>query len=240
MYRGCLQCLFPQNCIYCREPRGGPGEFLCELCLREVGGIQSPYCSRCGLPAEISYDFPTEDFTCAACRKRPFDFDRARSLGRYDTVLKELICHLKYQRQPGAMADIASLLKDHFFTLPEGAYRDFTVSPIPLHFRKMKDRSFDQGFLIAQEVARTLRLPFANGVLRRVKETDSLAGMTKAERWKNIRGVFEVDRPERVQGKDILLVDDVFTTGATGNEAARMLKKSQAGQVHVFTLARTI
>lgn len=234
-----LDLVFPRDCVYCEKSRKGGGDFLCDLCQKEIVFIDPPYCHCCGIPADISYDFPTENFECALCRKNLFSFDRARSLGSYDAVLKKLIHHFKFGKQPGVMKEIAPIMADYFGRREE-SWKGFYVSPVPLYFRRMKERTFDQSFLIAREVARTLSLPLANGLLRRVRDTDSQARKTKVERAKNIKGAFAVDRPDRVAGMNILLVDDVMTTGATVNEAAKMLKRSGAGQIHIFTLARAL
>ena len=153
--------------------------------------------------------------------------------------MKILIHHFKFGKQPGVMQEIAPFIAD-YFGRQEESWKGFYVSPVPLYFRRMKERTFDQSFLIAREVARSLNLPLANGLLRRVRDTGFQARKTKAERTKNIKGAFAIDRPDRVAGKDILLVDDVMTTGATVNEAAKMLKRAGARQVHVFTLARAL
>jgi len=239
-FNSVLDLVFPRDCLYCEGSRKGGGDFLCGFCQQEIAFVEPPYCHCCGLPADISYDFPTENFECALCRKNSFSFDRARSLGPYDAALKELICHFKFRKQPGVMKDITPFMAD-YFSRQEESWDGFYVVPVPLFFRRMKDRTFDQSFLIAREVAKTLGLPLANGLLRRVRDTESQAQIkTKAERAKNIKGAFAVDRPDRVQGLNILLVDDVMTTGATVNEAAKMLKRSGAGEIHVFTLARAL
>jgi len=234
-----LDLVFPRDCVYCEKSRKGGGDFLCRLCQKEIVFIDPPYCHCCGIPADISYDFPTENFECALCRKNSFSFDRARSLGPYDAALKKLIQHFKFGKQPGVMKDIAPFMANYFGRQDE-SWKGFYVVPVPLYFRRMKARTFDQSFLIAREVAGTLSLPLANGLLRRVRDTDSQARKTKVERAKNIKGAFAVDRPDRVAGMNILLVDDVMTTGETVNEAAKMLKRSRAGEIHVFTLARAL
>jgi ComF family protein len=234
-----LDGLFPRSCIFCEKSRAGGGEFLCGLCEKEIAFIDPPFCTGCGIPADISCDYPEENFECALCRKNSYIFDRARSLGPYDASLKQLIYHFKFNKQPGVMADIIPLLANYFEGREE-SWEGFYVSPVPLHFRRMKERTFDQSFLLAREVARTLGLPLANGLLLRVKDTESQAKKTRAERAKSIKGAFQVNRPERVAGRDILLVDDVLTTGATANEAAKTLKRSGAGRVEVFTLARVL
>ena len=236
LYQLILDGIFPQNCIYCDGDRKQGGDCLCHICQEEIDFILAPVCHRCGMPAEISYDLP-EEFECVDCRKQPQQFDQARSLGRYDSILRQLIHHLKYQRQPGAMSEISRLLQQYFSKMPLGL-GGYYVSPVPLHFKKMKARGFDQSFLIARQVAKELHLPMANGLLRRIKETEPQAKKNQVERGKNIKGAFAVNHPDWVKGKDILIVDDVFTTGATANEAAKMLKQANAGKVHVFTLAR--
>ncbi|MBC8282963.1 MAG: ComF family protein [Nitrospinae bacterium] len=201
--------------------------------------IQSPICNVCGVPADISYDYPEEEFSCGVCRQSPYEFDRARSLGHYDTVLRQLIHYFKYQKQLGVLPDIERLLIK-YFSDSEEEYSGFTVAPIPLHFNKMRERGFDQAFLLARQVAGVLGAPLESALLRRMSATSAQATKTKSERAQNIKGAFEVNRPERSAGKNILLVDDVFTTGATANEAAKILKKAGADKVFIFTLGRVV
>ncbi|MEK9627666.1 MAG: ComF family protein [Nitrospinota bacterium] len=234
-----LNLFFPQNCIFCGGGLREGGEFLCRACFKDISFINSPMCSICGVPADISYDFPREDFSCGLCRKSTYQFDHARSLGHYDTVLRELIHHFKYQKQLGVLSDIEDLL-NIYFSKVTGNYSGFTVSPIPLHFNKMRERGFDQAFLLARQVAGILHAPLESALLRRVSSTSTQVTKARAERAQNIKGAFEVNRPENVVGKKILLVDDVFTTGATANEAAKILKKSGAEKVYVFTLGRVV
>ena len=139
----------------------------------------------------------------------------------------------------GVLTEMDLLLEKYFTENPDFC-KGFTVSHIPLHFNKMKERGFDQAFLIARQVAVILKLPLEGGLLRRVKATSPQATMTRAERTLNIKGAFEVNRPEHVSDKDILLVDDVFTTGATVDEAAKILKQNGARKVYVFTLGRVV
>jgi competence protein ComFC len=238
-FRKILDFIFPQNCISCDGKIKDGEEFLCAPCRGDIKFIQQPYCFQCGVPADLSYAFPHEEFLCGDCRQKPFAFDRARSLGFYDTVLRTTIHHFKYRKQMGVLSEMDLLLAEYFkesLDFCEG----FTVSPVPLHFNKMKERGFDQAFLIARQVARKLKLPLEGGLLRRVKATNPQATMTRAERAKNIKGAFEINRPEYVAGKNILLVDDVFTTGATLNEAAKILKANGAGKVYAFTMGRVV
>ena len=238
-FRKILDFVFPQNCIACDGEIQEAKHFLCAGCKADIGFIRQPHCFQCGVPADLSYAYPHEEFVCGVCRKNPYQFDQARSLGFYETVLRTTIHHFKYRRQMGVLPEMDRLLEKYFEENP-GFCQGFTVSPVPLHFNKMKERGFDQAFLIARQVARALKLPLEGGLLRRVKATEPQATMTRTERARNIKGAFEVNRPELIAGKNILLVDDVFTTGATVNEAAKVLKKNGAGKVYVFTLGRVV
>ena len=116
----------------------------------------------------------------------------------------------------GVLPELDRLLEKYFEDVPEYC-QGFTVSPVPLHFNKMKERGFDKAFLIARQVAGKIKLPIEAGLLRRVKATESQATMTRTERARNIKCAFQYIRPELIAGKNILLVDDVFTTGSTVN-----------------------
>lgn len=232
-----LNLLFPQRCVFCEGERDGGGPFLCSLCREEIHFIDSPFCRLCGQPAEIAYDYPHDDFECAKCRDKKPWFNQARSLGTYESVLKRLIHHFKYRNQPGIMEEISPLLVKYFNGTKE-SYQDLHVLPIPLHLRKIKERGFDQSYLIAKSVSELLDLPLADHWMMRIKETVPQASLKRSERNENVRNAFQLVEPAKVREKDFLLVDDVFTTGMTANEAARVLKKSNAGRVLVLTLAR--
>ena len=157
-FRKILDFVFPQNCVSCDGKIKLEDHFLCAPCRGDIGFIRQPYCFQCGVPADLSYAYPHEEFVCGDCRQNPFYFDRARSLGFYDTVLWTTIHHFKYRKQMGVLAEMDLLLEKYFAENP-GFCQGFTVSPIPLHFNKMKERGFDQAFLIARQVARVLKFP---------------------------------------------------------------------------------
>lgn len=232
-----LDFLYPQICPYCEGRGGREGRSLCEDCFDDIVKINFPYCFRCGTALEISYEPAVDEYECGKCRIGNYRFDRARSLGPYDAGLKRLIHHFKYDGKPGAMRDVSSLLQN-FFSGAEDLYSGFHVTSVPLHFKKLKERGFDQSYLIAEETARCLGLPMLVGALTRVRETPPQASMKRSDRIENVKGAFQAMNPERVGGKNILVVDDVFTTGATSNEATRILKKAGTDKVYVFTLAR--
>lgn len=229
--------VFPRPCVFCHLPRKGGGPCLCGPCHDSLHWIERPFCGRCGIPAEIDYDLPQNNFECARCRTQPPVFDRARSVGLYESALKELIAFYKYRKQTGALKEIRSLLECYFLAADE-TYDGLTVVPVPLHVSKLRERQFDQACLLAREVARLLTLRCDPGLLKRIRPTPTQTRMTRSERIENVRGAFAVQKPEAVQGSALLIVDDVMTTGATLNEVARVLKRAGAARVEALTLAR--
>ncbi len=137
----------------------------------------------------------------------------------------------------GVMVPLKILIENHFQDIVV-IYKEFKVVPVPLHPTRLKERGFDQAYIVAREVARFLNIVLEEGVLIRIKKTSTQTEMNQKERLDNVKNAFEVMMPEKVSGQNVLLVDDVFTTGATLNEATRVLKKAGALTIHVFTLAR--
>jgi ComF family protein len=232
-----VNAVFPRNCVGCGLSRKNGGDYLCGLCRKDLFVIDDPICVTCGIPADIDYDYPVEGFECGWCRKGGFRFDRARSLGLYDSVLKELIHFYKYRNQPGVINEIEPFLQDYFKACRED-YQGCIVVSVPLHVKKLKERGFDQSFVLARKIAEILGLPYLVRPLKRIRETLPQARKNRAERLKNVKGAFEVVNSEMVSDKKILLIDDVFTTGSTVNEVTRVLKKAKVNSVQVFTLAR--
>ncbi|MDH5457335.1 MAG: ComF family protein [Nitrospinota bacterium] len=232
-----VNAVFPRSCVGCGLNRKDGGDYLCGLCRDDIFVIGDPLCETCGIPADIDYDYPAEGFECGWCRKGGFRFDRARSLGLYDSVLKELIHFYKYRNQPGAINEIEPYLRDYFETCRE-EYQGYSVASVPLHVKKLKERGFDQSFVLAHKISEILDLPLLTRPIRRIRETLPQARKNRTERFQNVRGAFDVVDAEAVLEKNILLIDDVFTTGSTVNEVTRMLKQARAGCVQVFTLAR--
>lgn len=237
MLESVVNAVFPRPCVGCGLSREDGGSYLCRLCRDDLFVIDDPICKTCGVPADIDYDYPVEGFECGWCRKGGFRFDRARSLGLYDSVLKELIHFYKYRNQPGVIDEFEPFLRDYFETYGD-KYRNSSVVSVPLHVKKLKERGFDQSFVLAHRISEILDLPLLTRPLKRIRETFPQTRRNRAERSQNVQGAFEVIHPETVCQKNILLVDDVFTTGSTVNEVTRVLKKAKAKQVQVFTLAR--
>ena len=182
---------------------------------------------------------------CRLCRRFDPPFARATAYGPYDGGLRELIHLLKYQQVRPAAKVLGRMLAEAI-AASQASVGDtpLLVVPVPLHSRKLHQRGFNQAELIAQAALKLKplagELTLGRGILIRQRETKSQIGFTRFERRENLLGAFLVAKPRDVEGREILLVDDVFTTGTTVSECARVLRRAGATRVWVATVARTL
>ncbi len=182
---------------------------------------------------------------CMLCQRTDPPFERAVAYGSYDGGLRDLIHLLKFQQVRPAAAVLGRMLAETIANLdeamPAGA---ITLVPVPLHARKQAQRGFNQAEMIArialEQLSRPERFDLSTGVLVRRRETGSQIGLTRHQRRENLRGAFAVSDATRVMNRDILLIDDVYTTGTTVSECARVLRRAGAARVWVATVARTL
>jgi ComF family protein len=218
---------------------------VCEDCLRALHPLEGSFCSVCG-EALLSPTFADRpDALCGLCQRAHPPFERAVAYGSYDAGLRDLIHLLKYQLVRPAAGVLGGMVREAIarleISLPVGAIQ---VVPVPLHPRKQAQRGFNQAELIAsvalKQLARPQRFHLRTGVLGRQRETGSQIGLTRHQRRENLRGAFAVIDAAPIAQCNILLVDDVFTTGTTASECARVLRRAGAARVWVVTVARTL
>ncbi|HEV2714260.1 MAG TPA: ComF family protein, partial [Terriglobales bacterium] len=164
--------------------------------------------------------------------------------GSYDGRLRELIHLLKYEQVRSTAGVLGRMLAEAVSNLePLMGGGNILVVPVPLYRRKLRQRGFNQAELIARDAVKRMggqSFAFEPGVLERRRETQSQIGLTRHQRRENMRGAFAVVKPDEVRGREILIVDDVFTTGTTVSECARILRRAGASKVYVATVARTV
>jgi ComF family protein len=179
---------------------------------------------------------------CGECLQSPPPFEKAVAYGSYDGALRELIHLLKYDRVRPAASVLGRMVSDCVVQLVSQFESEIpVVVPVPLHQKKLRERGFNQSELIAQEAMKLLPLGRMDcSVLSRVRATETQTGLTPEQRRANIRGAFRVLISDKISGKNILLIDDVFTTGTTASECARVLRKAGAKRVWVATVARVL
>jgi ComF family protein len=213
--------------------------------LRAVHPLEGAFCSVCG-EALLSPAFADRPGAlCGLCQRAHPPFERALAYGSYDGGLRDLIHLLKYQQVRPAAAVLGRMLAKSVAalepSLPDGAIQ---VVPIPLHRRKQAQRGFNQAELIARvalkQLARPERFELCTGVLVRRRETGSQIGLTLHQRRENVRGAFAVIHPTPIAQRNILMVDDVLTTGTTASECTRVLRRAGADRIWVVTVARTL
>ena len=231
-----LNWIYPVDCIAC----GGPATdrrlpSVCRSCWSSIHPIEDPVCPRCGRPFDSSLALThSPGHLCGPCREQPPSFDQALSPYRYEGVLEQLIRLYKYRRRATMarpLGDLALVWMDRLPTVD-------LVMPVPLHPSRLREREFNQALLLANRIARRLDLPLSYEHLLRVRETRPQTELDRTERAANVRRAFAVRRPAFLEGRRVLLVDDVFTTGATVNECAKSLRRAGVASVWVLTLAR--
>jgi ComF family protein len=246
--------VFPSECRLCRVPLANLSRLpVCDECLAKIIPIAGPRCSCCADPLPTgSLPAEAEQAFCAACDQEHPAFARASSYGAYLDELRELIHLLKYQQVRSAAGALGRLLvqaAEPLFSPASAGDGDakaaaVLVLPVPLHAGKFRERGFNQAELIAQAALRELArvsgrtLEFDTSVLLRRRATESQVGMSREQRRDNIRGAFAASK-EHVAGREVLLIDDVMTTGATVSECARVLHAAGARSVLVATVARS-
>ncbi|MBX5483003.1 MAG: ComF family protein [Myxococcaceae bacterium] len=221
--------LFPPACVACARVLEAEG-FFCAECAQQVEPLPDEHCPRCAEPGE----FPPGR-VCQRCTERPPPFVRAFAPFTHGGAIARAIHELKYEDHPELARPLGTLLAKEARAFLDALPVRAVVAAIPLHRRRLEQRRYDQAELLAVELAgRTGRRHLV--ALERTKATQRQVGLSEAARDANVSGAFAA-RAE-VAGEDVLLVDDVFTTGATARAAAGALKAAGAASVHVLTLAR--
>jgi len=251
---GCA--LLPASCSLCGSPLPRLCSVpICDSCWVEIQIQSGPQCSRCGdaleslSPPILQVSPPITDNSganlCRVCRLAPPPFVRAVAYGPYEYRMKEAIHALKYDRLNGAASKLGVMLAVSMSQIVEQAHSEMLVIPVPLHHAKHAQRGFNQARSLAQHAIASLRkthpswrLTLASSTLMRHRSTASQAGLTPRQRRLNVRGAFSVSDPAAVKGKPVLLIDDIYTTGATARAASQALIKAGAAAVWIATLAR--
>jgi len=221
-----VDSFFPRRCVGC----GKVGNFLCPDCLRKLPRLLAPLCPKCGRPQ-------ASGIVCPSCRQRQIEIDGIRSLFRFDDVIQKAIHQLKYRNLKAISPCLAELLADYLRSNPLPGE---ALVCVPLHPRRLRERGYNQSNLLARELARRIELPVFEDCLILVKQARPQARAAGVEeRRRNVADAF-VCREEKVGGKQIILIDDVCTSGATLESCAAALKNKGAMSVWGLTLAREI
>ena len=231
-----LDLLYPPVCQLCHKQHAEPVDgYVCSQCWSHVRFIRPPYCEHCGLP--FAGDLTTR-FVFTNCHEMELHFSSARSAVVAKGVVLEAIHRFKYSRALWFENFLAGLLiREAAPALCAGGPWHGIV-PVPLHPLKQREREFNQAALLATRLARATRLLLLGKCLRRAQPTATQTLLTRNQRAVNMKNAFVVRCGTRLTGQRLVLVDDVFTTGATTNDCARALRAAGAADVIVWTVAR--
>lgn len=233
-FRALLDLLFPPLCHVCRTFIPNAGDlFICAGCLQKINFLSSPLCTTCGAP------FATEggmDHTCGACVLHPPSYI-SRSAASLEGPVQDLVHSFKYGNRVHLCQPLGLLLADSLQPFRMEIQPDMII-PVPLHRKRLRQRGFNQSQLIGEVLKKRWKVPLEIGNLRRIRWTEPQTTLHAKERVRNVAGAFSVRAPELIEGKRVLLVDDVLTTGSTLRECAEALQDAGAAAVFAVTVAR--
>lgn len=243
-----LQVLFfPQSCVLCgrwvANPDASP---LCAECFLRLPRFRSSLCPICGVPAPAGdLPFPNREADpgapepCPSCRGQRTFHHSTRAWGPYAGTLRELIHRFKFSGHRRLAHPLASLLERAYDARPD-PFSPSCLVPVPSHPRRRRKRGFDQTLFLTRTLGRRLDLPVFPG-LRRSRPTLPQFGLDSKARRRNVRNAFRLRQARRLKGQDLVLVDDILTTGATSREICKVLKRDgQAGRILILTVARVV
>jgi len=231
-FQAAVEVVLPAHCASC-DAQTRRGAVFCAPCRRQLPRIRGARCEVCSEP------FAAADagLLCSNCRGRNFHFVATIASYRANGEIRELIHRFKYNRELHLLRPLAWLLRRNLLDDRLRGVRLDGLIPVPLHALREREREFNQSRLLAEELARHAQIPLRDE-LRRIRPTETQTHFDRRTRMQNLRGAFILRRMDRVTGKNLALIDDVFTTGSTLDECARVLLEAGARSVWALTVAR--
>ncbi len=224
-----LDILYPRRCPVCDDIPVPRGRKICDGCKDRLIPITGPRCCKCSKPLKNS-----EQEYCRDCSRRTHLFDQGIGIFPYSTLLQESLFRLKYGKRQEYGAFYGELAAFYAREQAKKWKIDYII-PVPLHRKRLEKRGYNQAEIIAEAFGKKLNLPVKKNRLKRKVNTKPQKELDPAERRKNMRGAFTFEG--KLEGEKILLIDDIYTTGSTLDEAARALKKAGAGKVYFLVIA---
>ena len=231
IYETAIVFLYPTRCRVCEaslEVTSIP--YICANCWQDIQFLESPWCDICGTP--------NVDGCCDECATSPPRYGKLRSIALYQTTLQQAIHLFKFEKKKVFSGHLIRLINAHIPKDCVIAEYDF-ILPVPIHKKRLRERGFNQATLLAKGIAKAEDVPILTDALVRRRHTVAQSSLGMEARQHNIVGAFEIRKPEVIHNKRVLIIDDVFTTGATIREAVNELWKADPAEVDVLTLART-
>jgi competence protein ComFC len=231
-----LDLIYPRFCVLCKSKINSRSEYnICAVCAAGIKPIKVPFCLKCG--SALDQLSQLRQNGCSKCNNKKYYFDQVLSACKYTGLIKHCIHLFKYQRK----RKTANLLGDILIRFLQDNFSKENIdliTAVPLHKHKLQERGFNQSQIIADKLSAHLKIKNSFNNLCRIKKTVSQVSLSAQQRKLNTKGAFSCKYPAEFQNKRILIIDDIFTTGSTLNECARVLKQSGAKTVTCLTIAR--
>ena len=226
-FRNFPDILYPRCCPLCHRVLKDPSRLVCPQCAREIRPVSGPRCFKCGKPVR------EEEELCPDCRKVPRAFEQGRGIFLYDDRMKDSLMKYKYfgRREYGRFYAKAMCL---YAGKELERWKPDIIVPVPLHWKKQRMRGFNQAAFLAEQISKQTGIPADCTLVKKTKKTKSQKKLDAAQRRNNLKEAFQVR--EEVNGKKILVVDDVYTTGSTMDAMASCLRVKGADKVWFLTL----
>lgn len=228
-----LTLLYPPHCAACGASLER-GHYLCAACKDTARRIKPPFCRTCSQPFDGAIE---QEFTCSNCAERRFHFECAVTARHSRGIVRDLLIRFKYQGEFYLRHPLGEWLAEGLDDPRIAGEKFDCLVPVPLHPTRERERQFNQARELAKILERRSGLPVYD-CLKRVRKTPTQTRFDRAERMENLLNAFKMRNNRSVQGKHLVLIDDVFTTGSTVDECARVLKKAGAKSVRALTVAR--
>ena len=232
LFETAITFLFPAQCKVCEKNIGLESiPYLCNGCWDSLEIVTPPWCEICGIQ--------NVDGVCDVCATAPPRYGKLRTVAFYDAILQRIIHLYKFEKRRSLAKHLSYMMVNHFpndCNLKEYDY----ILPIPIHKNRLRERGFNQSTLIAQGISNEIGIDICTDAIVRSRNTSPQSSLTRDARQTNVVGAFGIKNRNLIRGKRILILDDVFTTGATVNEAVNMLWNEDPIEIDVLTLARTV
>lgn len=235
-----INTILPPKCEKCQIIVKNNGS-LCEKCWLKVVFIDEPMCEKCGYPFQFSIS--KNNTLCGKCldENNKYHFDFARSVCKYDGFIKDIIIKMKYNDSTRVSLFIANAIYNKFSRLI--SQNETIIIPVPMDKKSLRIRTYNQTALIAKRIAKKCNITYNPFIMQKTKYTGKQVFLDREKREKNLKNAFKIDK-KQIQNltgiKRIVIIDDVFTTGATLNEIAKMLKKHTNAEIIAISFARTV
>ena len=236
IFFGFLDVLYPRHCFACdKSLHEEKNTYICESCLEIIETTETKRCSKCGL--KLGPGITCSSKGCPECKTTNLRFEKSFFISDNTEPVRTLIHQFKYKKHLCLATPLGSLLIDLLHQKAIGEID--VVVPVPLHWKKKRERGFNQSELMAKKICKRFTIPISINNLHRARNTLSQTQLSRIQRQKNVKGAFKVKNPEKFYQKNILLVDDILTTGMTASECAKSLENAGTNKVFLIALARS-